>query len=70
MFDKLLAFIADSPNSEIQQYAVSGHVINVFVVHAEAYSETCQTSKMELFATIVNGFQPLNISAKSSFLDD
>ena len=35
----------------------------------EAYSEPCQTSKIELFAKIVNGFQPLTIFAKSSVLD-
>ena len=31
--------------------------------------EPCQTSKMELFAKRVNGFQPLTIFAKSSILD-
>ena len=35
----------------------------------EAYSEPCQTSKMELFAKIVNGFSYLNIFAKSSISD-
>ena len=35
----------------------------------EAYSEHCQTSKMELFAKIVNSWKPLSIFAKSSILD-
>ena len=30
----------------------------------EAFSEPCQTSKMELFAKIINFFQPLNIFGK------
>ena len=33
------------------------------------YSETCQISKMERFAKIVNGFQSLTIFAKYSILD-
>ena len=32
-------------------------------------SRTAATSKMELFVIIVNGFQPLNIITKCSFLD-
>ena len=32
----------------------------------EAYSEHCQTSNMELFVEIVNGFKALIILAKSS----
>ena len=35
----------------------------------QAYSEPCCTSKMELFVKIVNGFEPLPISRKSSILD-
>ena len=35
---------------------------------SEAYAEPCQTSKMELFTEIVNGFEPLTIFAKSSIL--
>ena len=35
----------------------------------EAYSEPCQTSKMEAFTKIVNGFSVLTISAKSFTLD-
>ena len=31
--------------------------------------EVCLTSKMELFAKIVNGFQPLTIFARRSILD-
>ena len=33
------------------------------------YSESFETSKMELFAKIVSDFQPLTILAKSSILD-
>ena len=33
---------------------------------AVTHSESRQTSKIELFAETVNGFQPLTISAKSS----
>ena len=36
---------------------------------AEVYFEPCQTSKMELFANIVNGFQPLTVFANSYILD-
>ena len=35
----------------------------------ETYSEPCYKFKMELFVKLVNGFQPLPISAKSSILD-
>ena len=31
------------------------YLYNVFVMFPEAYSETCQTSKMERFLKIVNG---------------
>ena len=36
---------------------------------AERYSESCQTSNMELFVKIASCFQPLIIFAKSSNLD-
>ena len=35
----------------------------------DAYSESSQTSKMELFAKKINGFQPVTIFAKNSTLD-
>ena len=35
----------------------------------EAYTEPCQTSRIELFAKRVNGLKPLTIFAKSSILD-
>ena len=41
-------------NKELQQQ------INKFI--AEAYLETSETSKMELFAKTVNGIQPLTMS--------
>ena len=37
--------------------------------HVRGGSRTVATSKMELFVIIVNGFQPLTISTKSSKLD-
>ena len=37
--------------------------------NSEAYSKSCQTSKMEAFAQIVNGFWFSAIFAKSSILD-
>ena len=36
---------------------------------AEAYSEPCQISKVELFSKILGDFQSLTISAKSCVLD-
>ena len=36
---------------------------------SEAHSESSRTSKMDLFAKIVNGVQPLTIFAKRSILD-
>ena len=35
----------------------------------EAYSQPSQTSKMEVFTKIVNGFQPFTVFIKSSILD-
>ena len=37
--------------------------------NSEAYSELCQTSKMEYFAKIVSGFYPLTIFVKCSMLN-
>ena len=36
---------------------------------AQAYSECCQTSKMEIFVKIIINFQPLKIFAKNPILD-
>ena len=33
---------------------------------AEAYSESCQTSKMEYFVKILNSYKPLTIFVKHS----
>ena len=38
-------------------------------VFAEAYSELCQTSKMEILAKIVNGLKSLILFAKNSILE-
>ena len=37
--------------------------------NAKAFSEHCQTSKMDLFVKIVNGWKQLAIFAKSSIID-
>ena len=39
------------------------------IYKAEAYSEPCQTFKMECFAKIVKRWRPLTISAECSILD-
>ena len=39
------------------------------MVFAEVHSEPCETSKIDLFANIVNGQKPLTIFAKSYILD-
>ena len=36
---------------------------------AQAYSQCCQTSKMEIFVKIISNFQPLKIFAKNPILD-
>ena len=37
--------------------------------NSEAYSQPCQTSKIERFAKIAHGFQLIGIFAKHSILD-
>ena len=39
------------------------------ILSTETHSEACQTSKVELFAKLVTGFQPLNVFTKCSILD-
>ena len=41
----------------------------ILIRDPKPYSEPYQTSKMESFAKIVNGFQPLTIFAKRSIID-
>ena len=45
-------------------------MINCTVGLSKASSESSQTSKMPLFAKIVNGAEPLTIFKKSSILND
>ena len=45
------------------------YLLPVTISIVEAYLEPSQTSKMDLFAKIVNRFQPLTIFAESSMLD-
>ena len=39
------------------------------IFNAEAYLELCQTSKMKLFAEVVDSWKPVTISTKSFILD-
>ena len=39
------------------------------ICYEEVYSEATETSKMELFAKVIIGFQPLPIFTKSFLLD-
>ena len=56
-------------------YQLSSRLSDLFTIricdvrYPEAYSELWKLSKMEVFAKIVNGFQPITIFAKSSILD-
>ena len=40
-----------------------------FMIESEAYSEHCQTSKVESFAKIVNGFKKVTIFKRNSILE-
>ena len=53
----------------IQKIHAISWEISLNLSKSGAYSEPYQTSKMELFAKIVNDFQPLTIFAKSSVVD-
>ena len=39
------------------------------MIESESYLELCQTSKVESFATIVNGFQKITIFKRNSILE-
>ena len=39
------------------------------MIESEAYSELCQTSKVEFFAEIVNGFKKITIFQRNSVLE-
>ena len=39
------------------------------MIESEAYSEHCQTSKVESFAKIVNGFKKVTIFKRNSILE-
>ena len=45
------------------------YCIYIVVLISEAYSEPCQTSKMEFFPEIVNSLNPLTIFQKKSIVD-
>ena len=47
-----------------------GHKLEAYMRgKPETYSQPSQTSKMEVFIKIVNGFQPFTVFIKSSILD-
>ena len=48
-------------------YLITGSLSDASIT--EAYSEHCQTSRMERFMKIVNGQKPLTIFAKCSILN-
>ena len=50
-------------------FACSNFVLFRIIRIAEVYSEPCRTSKMELIAKIVKGFQLFTVIIKSSILD-
>ena len=39
------------------------------MIESKAYSELCQTSKVEYFAKIVNGFKKITIFKRNSILE-
>ena len=41
------------------------YIYYIYII-SEVYSEPCQTSKMELFTKILNGYEPLTIFAWQS----
>ena len=45
------------------------YAVNQLITDSEAYSEPCQTSKMDRFAKMVRSFYPLTIFVKRSILD-
>ena len=53
----------------IFKFSLISNYSNSRACYTEAYSEPSQTSKMELFARIIKGFQLLTIFIKSSILD-
>ena len=50
-------------------FQVLGHQSSVLQDHAEAYQKSCQTSKMERSAKIVNSLKSLIFFANRSILD-
>ena len=40
-----------------------------FMIESEAYSDFCQTSKMESFVKIVNGYKKITIFNRNSVLE-
>ena len=56
----MLTFTLQVPNINIGKYLFSGSEQNAY--YSEAYSEYCQTSKMERFEKIVECFEPLTRS--------
>ena len=51
------------------KFQIQGKRGNTGEYNIEAYSESCQTSKIERFTKTVYGFKPLIIFLKRSILD-
>ena len=63
----MLTFTLQVPNINVRKYLFLGSEQNAY--YSEAYSEHCQTFKMERSEKIVEGFEPLTIFTKRSILD-
>ena len=60
-------YVQSVKNISLHTFSYSQHFL--YGDSTEAYTKPGQTSKIERFLKIVNGFQPLTIFAKCSFLD-
>ena len=71
LYYKPMLYISDSHAFRVKLLHSKGTLShsNNYFSNSEAYSEPYQLSKMERFAKIINGFQPLTIFAKQSILD-
>ena len=56
-------------DSDVNSHDIMGLYKITEITEAELHSEPSQTSKIEVFAKIINGFKPLTIFAKKSILD-
>ena len=63
--------LVTNPRQDLLQTLKPGPAFFILFLqcYIEAYSEPCQTVKMDRFAKIVNGFKPFTIFVKRSVLD-